>query len=130
LKSDFKTNSQKWSPHSKDVSRATSGSLPWRSRLQHDFEAKLCPPIASISEVGFYNYFIEMITILWRRLANNIRVATLKVKVTVWPWSQIVSGLRYLKSYFTAIPHKWSPYRRFSSRVTYVVFLSFRENEV
>ena len=35
----------------------------------------------------------EMITILRRRVARNIWVATLKVKVTAWPCSKIVSGL-------------------------------------
>ena len=44
LKSDFKTISQKWLPYWDDVSRTTFGSLPWRSRSQHDLAAKLCPP--------------------------------------------------------------------------------------
>jgi len=39
---DFETISQKWSPYW-DVSRATFGSLPWRSRSQHDLAAKACP---------------------------------------------------------------------------------------
>jgi hypothetical protein len=39
-------------------------------------------PIASLFEVGFYNYFTEMITILRRRIARTILVAILKVKVT------------------------------------------------
>ena len=43
LKLDFKTCSQKWSPCWDDVLRATFGSLPWRSRSQHDLAAKLCP---------------------------------------------------------------------------------------
>jgi len=38
--------------------------------------------ITSLFEVGFLNYFTEMITILRRRVARNIWVATLKVKVT------------------------------------------------
>jgi hypothetical protein len=38
--SDFKTISQKWSPYWDDMSRATFGSLPWRS--QHDIAAKSC----------------------------------------------------------------------------------------
>jgi hypothetical protein len=33
-------------------------------------------------EVGFYNFFTEMITLLRRRVARNIKVATVKVKVT------------------------------------------------
>jgi hypothetical protein len=49
-------------------------------------------PITSCFEVGFYNYFTEMITILRRRVARKIWVATLKVKVTAWPCSNIVSG--------------------------------------
>jgi len=41
--SDFKNMSQKWSPYWDDVSRAIFGSLPWRSRSQHDLVAKSCP---------------------------------------------------------------------------------------
>jgi len=42
----------------------------------------------------------------------QIWVATLKVKVTAWPCSKIVSGpyICYLKSHFTTISQKWSPY--------------------
>ena len=39
----FKTISYKWSPCWDDVSRTTFGSLPWRSRSQHDLAAKSCP---------------------------------------------------------------------------------------
>jgi len=39
-------------------------------------------PITLSFEVEFYNFFTEMITILRRRVASNILVATLKVKVT------------------------------------------------
>jgi len=39
-------------------------------------------PITLLFEVGFRIYFTEMITILSRRVAHNIWVATLKVKVT------------------------------------------------
>jgi hypothetical protein len=49
-------------------------------------------PITSLLLVGFDNYFTEMITILRRCVAHNIRVATLKVKVTSWPCSKIVAG--------------------------------------
>jgi hypothetical protein len=187
LKLDFTTISHKWLPYWDDVLRATFGSLPWRSRSQHDLEQKSCPahnlviwsrilklflrnvhhiettcraqhlggylegqdhsmtlnqnrvrpitwsrilqlfyrndhqidtmcrtqhlghnlkgqghsvtlkqncvrPITSLFEVGFYNYFSEMITILIRCVPRNIWVATLKVKVTTWHWSKIVSG--------------------------------------
>jgi len=117
------------------------GSLPWRSRSQHDLAAKSCPahnfviwsrilkifhrndhhiettcrahrlgcflegqghsmtlhqnrvrPITLLFEVGFQNYFTEMITVLRWRVARNIWVVTLKVKVTVWPCSKIDSG--------------------------------------
>jgi len=46
-----------------------------------------------------------MIAILRRHVARNIWAATLKVKVTAWPWSIIVSGpyLFYLKSEFKTI---------------------------
>ena len=50
-------------------------------------------PITSLFEVGFRNYFTEMSTMLRRRVARNIWVPTLKVKVTVRPCSKIVSGL-------------------------------------
>jgi len=36
-------------------------------------------------EVGFQNYFTEMTTMLRRRVARNIWVPTLKVKVTARP---------------------------------------------
>jgi len=145
LKSDFTTISQKLSTYLDDVSHATFWSLPWRSRSQHDLEAKSCQahnfviwsgilklfhrnnhhikttchkqdlgrylegqghsmtlqqnhvrPITWLFEVWFYNYFTEMITILRRHVANNIRVDTLKVKVTAWPCNKIVSGHNFV----------------------------------
>jgi len=39
-------------------------------------------PITFLFEVGFLNYFTEMITILGRHVAHNIKVALLKVNVT------------------------------------------------
>ena len=42
LKFYFKTISQKWSPYWEAVSCANFGSLPYRSRLQHDHAAKTC----------------------------------------------------------------------------------------
>ena len=45
-------------------------------------EQKHVWPITSLLKVGLQNYFTEMITILRRRVARNIWVATLKVKVT------------------------------------------------
>jgi hypothetical protein len=38
--------------------------------------------ITSLFEVGFYNYFTEMITTMRHCVARNIWLATLKVKVT------------------------------------------------
>jgi len=49
-------------------------------------------PISLLFGVGFYNYFTEMITILTRRVVSNIWVNILKVKVTAWPFSKVVSG--------------------------------------
>jgi len=49
-------------------------------------------PITLLFGVRFRNYFTEMITILRRRVTRNIWVATLKVNVTAWPCSKIVSG--------------------------------------
>jgi len=53
-----------------------------------------------------------LFALLRRCLARNIWVATLKVKVPVWPWSKIVSGpwFHYLKSDFKTISQKWSPF--------------------
>ena len=112
LKSEFKVISQKWSPCQDDVSRALFGLLPWRSRSQHDLEAKSCPTNNFFIQSLFKNYITKMIAILRRRVAHNIWVATLKVKVTVWPWSKIVSGpyFHYFKSDFKTISQKWSPY--------------------
>jgi len=44
LKSDFENISQKWSLYWDDVSRATFGLLPWRSRSQHDLPSKCVRP--------------------------------------------------------------------------------------
>jgi len=62
-----------------------------------------------------------MITMLRRRMAHNIWVATLKVKVTVWPFRKIVSGpeLCDLKSNLTTISQEWSPYWDNVSRATF-----------
>jgi len=49
-------------------------------------------PITLLFEVRFRNNFTEMITILRQRVVCNIWAATLKVKVTAWPCSKIVSG--------------------------------------
>jgi len=69
-------------------------------------------PITLLCEVGFYKYLTEMITIFGGHVSRNILVATLKVKVTTWPCSKIVSGpkLWHLKSHFKTIAQKWSPY--------------------
>jgi len=49
-------------------------------------------------------------TILIRCVARKSWVATLKVMVTAWPCSKILSGpyLRYLKADFKTISQKWS----------------------
>jgi len=49
-------------------------------------------PITLLFEIGFHNYFTEMITIFGWHVSRNILVATLKVKVTGWPCSKNVSG--------------------------------------
>jgi len=146
------------------------GSIPWRSRSQHDLAAKLCPahnfviwsrisklfhrndhhiettcraqhlgrylkgqghsatlqqnrvrPITLLFEVGFWNYFTDMIIILKWHVARIIWVTPLKVKVTAWPCSKIVSGsyFCYLKSDFETISQKWSPYWDDVSRTTF-----------
>jgi len=77
--------------------------------------------ITLLFEVGFYNYFTEIITILGWHVVRNILVATLKVKVTAWPYSKTVSGslLCYLKSHFKTILQKWSPYWVVVSQATF-----------
>jgi len=78
-------------------------------------------PMTLLCEVVFYKYLTEMITIFGWHVSRNILVATLKVNVTGWPCSKIVSGpyFCYLKSDFTIISHKWSPYSDDMSRVTF-----------
>jgi hypothetical protein len=89
----------------------------WVSTLKVKVTAWPCSkkrvrPITLLLEVGFNNYFTEMITILNRHATCNIWVPTLKVKVMSWPCSKIMSGalLCYLKSDFTTISQKWSQY--------------------
>ena len=48
--------------------------------------------ITLLFEVRFWKYFTEMTTILRWRVAHNIWVTALKVKVTAWPCSKILSG--------------------------------------
>ena len=55
-------------------------------------QQNLVRSIILLFNVGFRNNFTEMITILRRRVARNIWVATLKVKVTAWHCSNIMSG--------------------------------------
>jgi len=78
-------------------------------------------PITSLFKVGFRNYYTEMTTMLNRRVAHKIWVLTLKVKVTAWPCSKIVSGPYFcnLKSDFETISQKWSPYWDDVSRATF-----------
>jgi len=54
-------------------------------------QLNLVRPTTLLFEVGFRNNFTEMITILRWCVARNIWVATLKVKVTAWTCSKIVS---------------------------------------
>jgi len=54
------------------------------------FQHNCVRPRTLLFLVLFKNYFTEMITMLRRCVAHNILVATLKVKVTVWPFSKIV----------------------------------------
>ena len=49
-------------------------------------------PITLLFEVGFRNNFTEMTTMFRRRVARNIWVPTLKVKVIVRPCSKFVSS--------------------------------------
>jgi len=67
-------------------------SLPWMSRSQHDLAAKSCPA---------HNFLIwSRILKIFHRNDHHIETtccaqiwdATLKVKVTAWPCSKIVSG--------------------------------------
>jgi len=70
-----------------DLGRFLEGQCHSMTLQQHRVH-----PITWLFEVWFYNYFTEMTTMMRRRVANNIWVDTLKVKVTAWPCSKIVSG--------------------------------------
>jgi len=72
MKSDFETISQKWSPYWDDVSRATFGSLPWRSRSQHDLASKSCSAHNFVFWSRIWNYFTEMITILRPHVGHQL----------------------------------------------------------
>jgi hypothetical protein len=125
LKSDFKTISQRWSTYWDDVSRAKFGSLPWRSRSQHDLAAKSCPVLN----------FVVWSRILQLFHRNDHHIETMchtqhlghylewNVKVTAWPCSKIVFGLLlcYLKSDITTISQRWSPYWIAVSHATFGV---------
>jgi len=53
-------------------------------------------PITLLFEVGFWNYFTKMITILRPHVACTNWVTFLTVKVTAWPCIKIVSGLNFV----------------------------------
>ena len=53
-------------------------------------------PITLLFEVRFRKYFTEMITILTRRVTHNMWAAILKVKVTAWPFSKIISAHNFV----------------------------------
>ena len=92
LKSDFKTFLQKWPPCLDNVSRSKLGPYPEGQGHSATLQKNRVRPITLLFEVGFWKYFTEMITIMGQRVARNIWVATLWVKVTVWSCSKIVSG--------------------------------------
>jgi len=119
LKSDFKNISQKWSPYWGDVSQARFGSLPWRSRSQHNRAAKLCLAYNFVIFIQILNLFHRNDHHIETPCCKQIRVPILKVKVTAWPCSKIVSRpqLCYLKSDFTTIWQKWSLYWDYVSLV-------------
>jgi len=62
----------------------------------YTLQQKRVRPITLLFEVRFRNYFTEMITILRKRVAGNISVTTLKVKVTAWPCRKIVSAYNFV----------------------------------
>ena len=69
-------------------------------------------PITSLFEIGFRNYFTQMTTMLRRRVARNIWVPTLNVKIKAWPFRK--KCLRPITLLFEinlkTISNKWSPY--------------------
>jgi len=89
---DLKTISHEWSPYWDDVSIATFRLLPWRLRSQQDLTAKSCPA----------HNFVIWSQILQQFYINDHHIETmcralhldrfLKVNVTAWPFSIIVSG--------------------------------------
>jgi hypothetical protein len=92
LKSDFTTISRKWSPYWDDMSRATCRSLNWKSRSQHDIAAKSCPVNNFVIWSQILQVFKRKDHHIEGRVAHKILVASLKVKVTAWHCSKIVSG--------------------------------------
>jgi len=51
-----------------------------------------------------------MIAMSRQYAARNILVASLKVKVTAWPWRKIVSDFFIQSLIFKTISQKWLPY--------------------
>ena len=62
--------------------RATKGRYIESQGHRMTLQQNRVRPITSLFEVGFLNNFTKMITMFRRRVARNIWVATLKVKVT------------------------------------------------
>ena len=81
---------------------ATFGSLFECQCHSMTFQHNCARPITSLFEVLFKN-FSHKWSSCWDDVPCTILVATLKVKVTAWPCSKVVSGskLCYLKSDFT-----------------------------
>jgi len=85
---DLKTISHEWSPYWDDVSSVIFRLLPWRSRSQQDLTAKSCPAHNFVILQFFYinDHLIET-------TCRTLHLGRfLKVKVTAWPFSIIVSG--------------------------------------
>jgi hypothetical protein len=79
-------------------------------------------PIDLLLEVGFYNYFTEMITILRRRVTSNIWVATLFVHLQVF--------LSNNSDTTTGIPPVSKTYSGSITRFTRLLFLTFGKSEL
>jgi hypothetical protein len=108
------------------VSRETLGSLPWRSRSQHDLAAKSSPVHNFVIWGRILQLFHKNDHLYW----DNVSRATFRSL----PWrsrsqhdlaAKSSTWLRYLKSDFTTISQKWSPYWDNVSRTTLGLILHF-----
>jgi len=88
LKSGFTIISQKWSPFWDDMLRATFGSLPWRSRSQHDLVAKTFPA---------HNFVIwSRILVILQLFDRNDHHQMMTLPIVWPPWSLVSNFMMHV----------------------------------